>query len=274
MGERVDEIVDERAAGTANFAVFAADGINFPGHVAEERGDFVGVEAGGIDDAAGFDSFVLRILFIANTETDTDGAGARFEGDHFCALDDVRALAGGEAGVGAHEIFGGDDAGGGDVERGDAGDVRLAGTNLVGADEAQAFDTVLLVILFQRVQGGFFVRVSGYDEFSGVAEGDIVFGAELIHQAVAFDAEAGFEGIFRVVDAGVNDAAVARAGDHAELGILLDEENVAGALGDGVGDGAADYAAADDEDVGLVHGSEEEDLTTEFAESTEKTRKS
>src|SRR5712664_1476811 len=118
VGERVDEIVDGRAARAANFAVFPAHGINFPGHVAEEGGDFVGVEAGGVDDAAGFDSFVLRILFIANTETDADGAGAGFEGNHFRALHDVRALVGGEARVGAHEVFGGDDAGGGDVERG------------------------------------------------------------------------------------------------------------------------------------------------------------
>ena len=118
------------------------------------------------------------------------------------------------------------------------------------------------------------MRVSGYDQFAGVAEGDVVLGAKVVHQAIAFDAESGFEGIFWVVDAGVDYAAVASAGGHAELGILLDEEDVAGALGDGVGDGAADYATANDENVGLVHGSEEEDLTTECAESTEKTRKS
>ena len=57
--------------------------------------------------------------------------------------------------------------------------------------------------------------VRGDYDLAGVAEGDIVFGAELIHQAVAFDTEAGFEGILRVVDAGMNDAAVAGAGGHA-----------------------------------------------------------
>ena len=148
VGERVDEIVDERAARAANFAVFAADGINFPGDVAEEGCDFVGVEAGGIDNAASFDGFVLRVFRVADAQADTDGSGASFERNHFCALDDVRALVGGETSVGAHEVFGGDNAGGRNVERGDTGDVRLAGANFVGPDEAKAFDTVLLAILF------------------------------------------------------------------------------------------------------------------------------
>jgi len=73
-----------------------------------------------------------------------------------------------------------------------------------------------------------------------------VLSAEIVHEAIAFDAERGFKGIFWVVDAGVDYAAVAGAGGHAELGILLDEEDILGALGDGVGDGGADYAAADD----------------------------
>ncbi len=166
-------------------------------------------------------------------------------------------MIGGEARVGADEIFGGDDAGGRHVERGDAGDVRLAGANLLRADEAKPFDAVALSILFQRDQRGFFVRVSGNDQFAGVPERNVVPGAKLIHQAVALDAEALLQGIFRVVDAGMNHTAVARAGGHAELRILLDEENVIGVLGDGVGDGATDYAAADDENVGLVHRSEE-----------------
>jgi hypothetical protein len=44
----------------------------------------------------------------------------------------------------------------------------------------------------------------------------------------------------------VDYAAVASAGGHAELGILLDQEDVLGALGDSVSYGRADYAAADD----------------------------
>src|SRR5579859_5973066 len=67
-------------------------------------------------------------------------------------------------------------------------------------------------------------------------------------------------------------AAVAGAGGHAQLGILLDQEDVLRARRDGVGYGGSDDAAADDQDVGLIHGNEGEDLTTESAKSTGKRR--
>jgi hypothetical protein len=66
----------------------------------------------------------------------------------------------------------------------------------------------------------------------------------------------------------MNYAAVARAGGHAELGILFDKENIVRALRNGVRNGAADYPAADYKNVGLVH-ELHKDLTIDFAESTE-----
>ena len=68
----------------------------------------------------------------------------------------------------------------------------------------------------------------------------------------------------------MNYAAVARAGGHAEFGILLNEENVVRTLGNSVRYGAADYAATDDENVGLVHF--RKDLTTDRTESTERSK--
>src|SRR5260221_1122980 len=100
MRERVDQIVDQGAARAANLAVFPANGINFPRHVAEQRGDFVGVKAGSVDHAARFDGFVLRVLFITDTKTDANAARARFDRNYFLALNDVRALIGGKAAVG------------------------------------------------------------------------------------------------------------------------------------------------------------------------------
>jgi hypothetical protein len=80
-----------------------------------------------------------------------------------------------------------------------------------------------------------------------------VLRAKFLGQTVAFDTVASFPGIFRVVDAGVDDAAVARAGRHAELGILLDEKDVLPTAGESFGDGATDYAAANNQNVDLVH---------------------
>ena len=91
------------------------------------------------------------------------------------------------------------------------------------------------------------------DKLPGGAVGNIVLRAKILGQAIAFDTMACFPGIFRVVDAGMNDAAVARAGGHAEFGNLFDKEDVLPAAGKRFGDGTADYAAANDQNVDLVH---------------------
>src|SRR5258708_28803823 len=80
-----------------------------------------------------------------------------------------------------------------------------------------------------------------------------MLGAELIHQPVAGDAQPCLEGVFRIVDAGMNHAAVARAGSHAQLGVLLNKEYVIRPLRNSMRNRATDYAAADNKNVGLVH---------------------
>src|SRR6266568_8314501 len=42
MRQGVDQVVDEGSAWPANFAVFAADGVDAPGMISEKRGNFVG----------------------------------------------------------------------------------------------------------------------------------------------------------------------------------------------------------------------------------------
>jgi len=86
-----------------------------------------------------------------------------------------------------------------------------------------------------------------------MAERHVVFFAEFIGKAVAFHAKPRLQRIFRVINAGVVDAAVARARRHAQLGKLLDKKNILPAFRGGVGDCTSNYAAADDQYVGLVH---------------------
>ena len=90
------------------------------------------------------------------------------------------------------------------------------------------------------------MRVGGDNNFSAVAERNVVFRAEFVREAVAFDAVAGLQRILRIVDSRVVDAAVARARGHAELGKFLDQKNVLPALRNGMSDGTADDATADD----------------------------
>ncbi len=80
-----------------------------------------------------------------------------------------------------------------------------------------------------------------------------MFFAELIRKAIAFHAKPRLQRILRIVDAGVIHAAVARTGGHPQLGKLLDKKNVLPTFGDGARDGAANDAAADDQNVRLVH---------------------
>ena len=83
---------------------------------------------------------------------------------------------------------------------------------------------------------------------------NVVSGAEFVAKTVAGDAVAGLERARRIVKAGVEDAAIAGAGGHAEARELFDEEDVVPAGGELGGRGAADDSAADDEDVDAVHG--------------------
>ncbi len=255
VGQRIDEGVDERGAGAADFAIFAAHGIDFPGMVAEQGGDFVGVEAGGVDDAAGLDGFALGFLAVADAQFGANGfISARLEGGDLRVGDDASALPGGDAGVGFYEFLGGENARAGNFQRGHAGDVRLACVNCGGVNDAHAGDAVGFAAALQVFQFRGLVGIGGDEEFSRAAMGNVVGGAEFVGQAVAFEAVARFEGIFRVVEAGMDHAAVARAGGHAGTRKGFDEEDVVPAEREFPGDGAADDSAADDEDVGLVHG--------------------
>src|SRR5258708_65521 len=151
------------------------------------------------------------------------------------------------------ERFGGDDAGRGHVQRGVALDVRLALANFGGVNQAQAFDSVVLAAFLECEKFCFLLCVGGHNEFSAVAERNVVLNAKFVRQPVAFDRVAGLQRILRIINSRMNDAAVARAGRHAELGKLLDEKTVLPGLGNGAGDSAADDATADDYEIGLFH---------------------
>ena len=124
--------------------------------------------------------------------------------------------------------------------------MRFAGANFGGVDDAKSGDAIGFTAFLEGEEFGFFVGVGGNDKFAGVPVRDVVTSAEFVSEAVTFDAQAGFERAFGVIDSRVDDAAIARAGGHADVRILFGEEDVLVAFGDGVRDGAADYAAADD----------------------------
>lgn len=89
--------------------------------------------------------------------------------------------------------------------------------------------------------------VLGDEPLARPAVGDAVPVAELVQQVLAAEAELRLEGVFAVVDAGVDDLAVARAGLCADGGVTLYEHGGGAWLErELAGNGEADDAAADD----------------------------
>src|SRR5713101_1375770 len=77
--------------------------------------------------------------------------------------------------------------------------------------------------------------------------------AEFVHHAVARDAQARLQRILLIVDSRMDDSAIARTGGHANARILLHQKDILPALRKHIRGGAADHAAADDQDVSLIH---------------------
>jgi len=79
-------------------------------------------------------------------------------------------------------------------------------------------------------------------------------GAKFVGQLIAAEAMASFQGARRIVEAGMNDAAIARTGAHPDFWQRFQNKDVTPAGGEGASDRAAHDAAADDHDVSLFHG--------------------
>src|SRR5690242_15740894 len=193
------------------------------------------------------------MFVIADFQSNLNARLQRFERNHLRVRDKVRALIRSHARVGVNKLFGGHDAGGRHVQSGYALNVRLALANFRGIHESQAFDAVVFAAFLQREKLGLLVRIGGDDQLSAVAKRNAVLLAEFIRKAVAFDAQLRLQGVLRIIDSRMIDTAVAGAGGHSELGKLLDQKNVLPPLGNGARDGAADHAAADNQNIGLIH---------------------
>ena len=68
VGQRVDEVADQFRARAADLAIFSANRIDGPGARTEAPRDLIRLQAGGVDDRAGFNCFRLGVLCVANPE--------------------------------------------------------------------------------------------------------------------------------------------------------------------------------------------------------------
>src|SRR5580700_570954 len=83
---------------------------------------------------------------------------------------------------------------------------------------------------------------------------DAVRGAKFVGQLIAAQTMASFQRARRIVQAGVDDAAIARACAHPDFWKRFENKDVTPAAGESAGDGAAHDATADNHYVGSFHG--------------------
>lgn len=120
--------------------------------------------------------------------------------------------------------------------------------NLVFTDPSHGHTNLLSAEPLNLLKRGALLLGLRDDPLARVAEADIVARAELVQQVLAADAQAGLEGRGAVVDARVDDLAVARGGFGADGGVALEEEGGGGgsAAGELLGYCKSYCAAADD----------------------------
>lgn len=141
-----------------------------------------------------------------------------------------------------------DDAGFGDVQAGYALDVGFVAGDLFGAEGSDLLEAVGCGPILQRSESGEFAWVCGDDDFAADFVRNVVLLAKCEKLAVAVAAIEGFERAWLVVNARVDDAAVASGLVVGELGFLFEEDKLEfGTLEEAfVGSGESDYSAADD----------------------------
>ena len=240
--QRVHGAIHEIALGRCELGVLTAARVDPECLPSEHRRDIVGVEPGAVHDGRGRDAFMRRadgqpfaVLFTSN----------RGASDH---QHDVACVA--QVLERADERLGLDDAGRSRPERRCRPHMRLAGLDEVGVDHCELLDVVGDSSRVQRLElSGVAGRGRGDDQLAGANVGHVVARAEFVHQAPAFDTELRFQRAGRIVDAGMNDAAVVGAGVQARLAVAFEEADRAALLGNLRGAREAHDSRTNDDDV-------------------------
>jgi hypothetical protein len=105
----------------------------------------------------------------------------------------------------------------------------------------------------QRFERGDLPGGRGDDELAAARVRDVVAGGEVVEAFAAFDAQGRLERVGGVVDAGVNDAAVAGAGLVAEARMLLQQTDREPRLRDRQRAGQAGDASTHDSHIDVGH---------------------
>src|SRR4051812_9858341 len=100
---------------------------------------------------------------------------------------------------------------------------RLAGADEVAIDEREPLDAILPTFPLEPFERRAFVLVTCHDQLAATDVRHLILGAELIQLTASFHAKPGLERTSRVIEAGVDHAAVVRARVEAGPGMAFEE---------------------------------------------------
>ncbi len=139
------------------------------------------------------------------------------------------------------------------MQRRDAEQLRLHGDRLVGADRHDVVHPGGERVLADLLQGRELGLVGRHDQLAAAPVVDAPLGAIAVEPFPPLDADLGLEAALGVIEAGVDDLAVARAGPGADQPLGLQHHHVAAGHGERPRDREAHHARADHCDFDLVH---------------------
>ena len=247
--DRVDEPADERPRVRREPVVVAPERDDpLRAVVAGQRRHAVRPEAGAGDRPVGQD--------VAAGRRGEDAVGALLEAGHGPPGLDRPARGPDVVGVGVGDRPVVDDAGPRRPQPADPERVRLELPDPLRTDRLEALDAVLAGLRLERLEARQLVLRQGHDELADPLDLDPPLGAVRLERDLALAAEAGLERTRRVVEAGVDDAAVVAGLVGRELRLALDDQDPQpGPAHEHLAGGReAEDPAADDEEVGALDG--------------------
>ena len=207
------------------------------------------MQAGGIDDHPGLDAHRLRA-----TDVQIDAVASNASALHRAAQCDRRAARFRVALVGEHQAMAVDDACRWREKCGDAGEFRLHGERLCLGQRLQIADPVGLGLGAEFFQRGPLPVLGGDDELAAAPVRDAVLFAIAIERELARNAQLRLQRPRRVIDAGMDDLAVARARMRANRVLRFQHHDLAALERQAAGNCQPDHAGADYDAINAFHG--------------------
>ena len=200
----------------------------------------VGKETGSVDDGLRANAFVSC--------DELDGTRYRRRIDQRRADQHRDIEISGQSGQHPDQAIGIDNAGVGRPQSGHSTDVRFAGAHERAIDQLDG-DTVGAGRSGQRFEHWHFMFIRCHDEFAAARVPNVVGRAEVVQPIATLHAQSGLERAGGVVDAGVNHAAVPRAGAMARTHVAFEDADTRATAGERPCTRETHHSAADDCDV-------------------------